>query len=355
MFDLNLIVWYYLYMQEFNLTKAAELLISSLPKRSGIILEKRFGLGKIGSRHTLESIGQKYGITRERVRQIERDAIGRIRKASVYKEVMPIFLSLRNYITDKGGVMAEPILLADFSNENTSTHAVRFLLSLAPQLVFRGESDVWYPRWGIEHAKMDTVEASLARVAETLAHKNTTVSYDELSARLQEDLVSYGVEKLDPPHVLAYLALSKMLGKNCFGQWGHTSSPLVRPRGVRDLAYLVFQKEGIPMHFSLAATRIREVAAERRVHAQTVHNELIKDQRFILVGRGTYGLVEWGYESGTVRDIISRVLSTNPCDKNAIIAAVLAKRQVKENTILINLQNRKYFRKLDDDTYGNVI
>lgn len=342
-------------MQEFNLTKASEMLISSLPKRSGVILEKRFGLGKTGLRHTLESIGQKYGITRERVRQIERDAIGRIHKGSVYNEVMPIFLALRNYITDNGGVMAEPVLLADFSNENTSAHAVRFLLSLAPQLVFRGESDVWHPRWGIEHSKLDAVEASLARVAEILTHKNTTVSYDELSTRLREDLASCGVEKLDQPHLLAYLALSKMLGKNCFGQWGHTSSPLVRPRGVRDLAYLVFQKEGTPMHFSLAATRIREVAAGRRVHAQTVHNELIKDPRFVLVGRGTYGLVEWGYEPGTVRDIISRVLSASPRDKDTIVAAVLAKRHVKENTILINLQNRKYFRKLDDDTYSNVI
>ncbi|TSC77859.1 MAG: hypothetical protein G01um101429_930 [Parcubacteria group bacterium Gr01-1014_29] len=342
-------------MQEFNLTKASEMLILSLPKRSGVILEKRFGLGKTGSRHTLEAIGQKYGITRERVRQIERDAIGRIRKASVYNEVMPIFLSFRNYIIDNGGVMAEPVLLADFSNGNTSAHAVRFLLSLAPQLVFRGESDMWHPRWGIEHAKMDVVETSLTRVAEVLAHKNTTVSYDELSAYLREDLASQGVEKWDQPHVLAYLALSKMLGKNCFGQWGHASSPLVRPRGVRDLAYLVFQKEGTPMHFSLAATRIREVATPRRVHAQTVHNELIKDPRFVLVGRGTYGLVEWGYEPGTVRDIISRVLVTSPCDKDTIVSAVLAKRHVKENTILINLQNRKYFQKLNDGTYSNVI
>ena len=46
----------------------------------------------------------------------------------------------------------------------------------------------------------------------------------------------------------------------------------------------------------------------RRTHPQTVNNELIKDPRFVLIGRGLYALSEWGYEPGTVKDVLVQIL-----------------------------------------------
>ncbi|OGZ43729.1 MAG: hypothetical protein A2719_01420 [Candidatus Ryanbacteria bacterium RIFCSPHIGHO2_01_FULL_45_22] len=339
----------------YDIKTASEAMLASIPKRSAAVLEKRFGLAKSGKRFTLEAIGNSYGITRERVRQIEADGLNRIRKASEFSNLEPLFLSFTEYIKQQGGIVAESQLFSHFSNENVPSEAVRFLLTLHPNVIYRGESDIWHSRWGLDGIMMDSIEHALQRVSDVIKLKEETIAYEQLANMMQKELAAESVAT--PSHAIlsAYIAISKQIDKNYFNQWGHTSSSLVRPRGVRDLAYLVFQQAGAPMHFSAAAERIREVATARRVHAQTVHNELIKDNRFVLVGRGMYGLSEWGYEPGTVQDIIIRALSSGPLSKDALVEKVLHKRQVKENTILINLQNRKRFKKFSDGTYGNVV
>mgnify|MGYP001572237396 FL=1 len=343
-------------MVDFNPKTAAEGLLAELPKRTAQVLEKRFGLVKSGKRFTLEAIGQTYGITRERVRQIERDGVNRIKKSSAYANLQQVFSLFQQEIAGQGGITAEDALIVRFNTDGTSGTAARFLFSLAPHLIFRGESDSLHARWGENADLMDTVEEALASTAQALADKNEIVSYEQLAALMEEKLRNSNILTAEPAILRGYIAASKAIGENYFNQWGLVSSPLIRPRGIRDLAYLAFQKEAAPMHFSQAAHRISVIAHPRKVHPQTVHNELIKDPRFVLVGRGTYGLVEWGFEPGTVRDIITRVLANNRMhSKEDIVRAVKERRQVKENTILINLQNRKYFKKFPDGTYGNMI
>ena len=88
-------------------------------------------------------------------------------------------------------------------------------------------------------------------------------------------------------------------------------------------------------------------------HVATTHNELIKDPRFVLVGRGLYALSEWGYMSGVVKDVIRNVIEKNgPLTKKEVIEKVLKERYVKENTILVNLQNPKYFKKDKEGKYS---
>jgi DNA-directed RNA polymerase delta subunit len=119
---------------------------------------------------------------------------------------------------------------------------------------------------------------------------------------------------------------------------------------MRDYAFLVMRRHGSPMHFSEVAKAINS-HFDRPSHMQTVHNELIKDDRFVLVGRGLYALKEWGYEGGIVRTVIQKILEKDGAlTKEEIIKRVLKERYVKENTILVNLQNSKYFAK---DGQGN--
>ena len=339
----------------YDIKTASWAMLACLPKRSATILEKRFGLGKSGKRFTLEAIGDSYGITRERVRQIESDGLNRIRKSGEFGNLEPLFAGFTEYIKQQGGIVAQDQLFSRFSDGGVSSEEVRFLLTLHPHVIYRGESDIWHSRWGLDGVLMDSIEHVLQRISDIVKSKEGTVAYDEIADMMRREV---GAESIPTPSnavLSSYVAISKQVGKNYFDRWGHTSSSLVRPRGVRDLAYLVFQQTGAPMHFSTAADHIRKVAAPRHVHAQTVHNELIKDKRFVLVGRGMYGLAEWGYEPGTVQDIIARVLSIGPLSKDELVKKVLDKRQVKENTILINLQNRTYFKKFPNGTYGNVI
>jgi DNA-directed RNA polymerase delta subunit len=151
-----------------------------------------------------------------------------------------------------------------------------------------------------------------------------------------------------------WLSISKKVGKNAIGEWGMSSSPNVRTKGMRDYAFLVIRKHGSPIHFKEVAQQIQQVF-KKKAHVATTHNELIKDSRFVLVGRGLYALKEWGYIAGVVKDVIRNILEKNgPLTKEEIIQKVLKERYVKDNTIMVNLQNQRYFRKDKDNKYHIV-
>jgi len=143
------------------------------------------------------------------------------------------------------------------------------------------------------------------------------------------------------------LEISKKIQKNSEGFFGLKEWPEINPKGVKDKAFLVFKKEQKPLHFAQVAQLIDSALP------QTVHNELIKDPRFILVGRGIYALREWGYEPGMVKDVILNILkqAKNPLSKEEILQKTLKQRLVKQNTVFLNLSNRKYFLRTGDGRY----
>ena len=121
---------------------------------------------------------------------------------------------------------------------------------------------------------------------------------------------------------------------------------------MRDYAYLVIRRHGSPIHFREVAKLITELF-NKKAHVATTHNELIKDPRFVLVGRGIYGLREWGHSGGIVRDVIIEVMKKKegPLTKQEIIDLVKGERVVKDNTVVVNLQNPKFFDKTSDGKY----
>ena len=155
-------------------------------------------------------------------------------------------------------------------------------------------------------------------------------------------------------HLSTYLTISKSVGKNIFNEVGLVSWPDIRPKGVRDKAFLVLKKENSPKHFGDIAKLINVAGFQgKKANVQTVHNELIKDKRFVLVGRGMYALSEWGYKSGTVKDVLVDLLknSSKPMAKTALLTKAMNARMVKENTILLNLQDSRTFIKNEDGSY----
>jgi DNA-directed RNA polymerase delta subunit len=130
--------------------------------------------------------------------------------------------------------------------------------------------------------------------------------------------------------------------------------PIVNPKNIRDKIYVILKQNGKHMHFNDIAGAIKESDFKRKdVTTQAIHNELIKDKRFVLIGRGIYALKEWGYERGTVADIISDVLKTagEPLHRDEIVKRVLKSRYVKETTILLNLQSKPQFKRVAKATY----
>ncbi|MES2436984.1 MAG: sigma factor-like helix-turn-helix DNA-binding protein [Patescibacteria group bacterium] len=326
-------------------------LLSVLPERARDVMMSRYGLGKDPERMTLEAIGKKYNITRERVRQIENHAIATIRKSKEYQKEKKAFEELEVVIHDLGGLITEDDLLNHITKDKTTHNHLNILLILGESFKKRKEDEHFNHRWFIDEELSDKVHGSLHKLFENLSDTDLISEGDIISTfadHLKEVADEYKQEEI----LKRWLALSKAISRNPLGEWGKASSSNVNAKGMRDYAFLVIRKHGSPIHFTEVAKQIEKLF-KKKAHVATTHNELIKDPRFVLVGRGLYALSEWGYISGVVKDVIKKVIEQNgPLPKDKIIDKVLKERYVKENTIMVNLQNPKFFKKDKEGRYS---
>ena len=331
--------------------EATRKLFSTIPKRTKDVLEKRFGLGKNTERITLDAIGKGYGITRERVRQIEADGLSRIKKSEAIKELSSVFSVMENYFVEGGKVFNEVYILNYFAPHPKYENHIYFLLSLHPSFIRFHENESLYDRWANEHGSHSFAEKTLSQAVLELKKIGKPVSEDNLLNVLGNCAKTVIGNTISKTCLSNWIGISKLISKNYFGEWGLTEFPEIKPRGIKDLSYMVLSKHGSPLHFSGVSEQIEKLTG-KKAHVQTVHNELIKDDRFVLVGRGLYALKGWGYASGMVKDVIFDILkSSGALNREKIVALVSQKRFVKPNTIVINLENKKHFKKLLDGRY----
>ena len=325
-------------------------LLSVLPERAQSVIVSRYGLGKDTNPVTLEAIGQEYGITRERVRQIENYALSMIRKSDAYEQEAAAFDELRQIVESMGVVVPEDELLESLARDQSTRNHIHLMLVLGDAFVKEKESDEFRHRWHVDQDVADKVHSSLRRLYDSLSD-DELMEESALIDTFLEELRELNHELKDKEVLKRWLSLSKSISRNPLGEWGRAHSPNVRVEGMRDYAYLVIKRHGSPMHFREVASSISELF-NRKAHEATCHNELIKDDRFVLVGRGIYALKEWGYSSGPVRDVIAEILSRQgPLTRDEVIDAVRKERYVKDNTIFINLQDTTRFGRDSDGRY----
>ncbi|MGD0976797.1 MAG: sigma factor-like helix-turn-helix DNA-binding protein [Minisyncoccia bacterium] len=332
-------------------------LVAILNPRNRDVISRRFGL-KTGKKETLESIGQSYGITRERVRQIEEASLKQMKDflaSATDVKVKPFIALAENILEQNGGVMNEQELFDKYFGspvKNTASESANsslvFMMALDGNLQRSPDDDQFNPFWAISAEHADAFRNSVASFVKALSKNENPVAETALADFTKKSGIS---SKYTSSIALnSYLSISKEIGKNIFGHVGLTSWPEIKPRGVRDKSYLVLKKVGEPKHFREITRLINDTFHDRKANVQTVHNELIKDNRFVLVGRGLYGLSEMGYKAGTVKDVLVDLLksASKPVKKTDLVAQVLSHRMVKENTILLNLQDSKVFKKTED-------
>lgn len=338
-------------MISFKPKQVTKKLLSILGDRAKDVLEKRYGLGSTEETSTLESIGQTYGITRERVRQIENYGITSIQKSSVYKEFETVFQELQEIIFSLGGgLIAEHLLLDEISKDTSIKNHIYFLLVVGIPFYRSKENTSYEHRWYTEKKIADIVEKALLALHGSL-NREDLVSEEEMLKRFKDELIDIA-DKQNEVVLKRWLQISKDIAANPLGEWGHSSSPNVKVKGIRDYAYLVVKRHGSPMHFREVAEAIQTLF-EKKAHTATCHNELIKDERFVLVGRGLYALTEWGYSAGVVKDVLQAILEQHgPLSREEIIDKVRKERYVKDNTIVVNLQDTALFKKLSNGMYA---
>lgn len=334
----------------FDTAALVKRLLAEVPERAREVLIFRFGLGASAERETLEAIGERWGITRERVRQIEAAGIEAIRTSKAFEDAEASFGELCDRIKTMGSIVHEEELLGTLASDEKSRNRIRFLLVVGSAFFRERETDHFYARWHVDPGTAEAVHKALSRLYSSLSD-DEVLEEGAIIERFLEELKDVNDAYQDEEILKRWLSLSKTIASNPLSEWGKATSPTIRTKGIRDYAYLVIKRNGTPMHFSDVAKSIGNLFA-KEAHVATTHNELIKDDRFVLVGRGLYALKEWGYQPGVVRDVIKGVIRANgPMTREQVIEEVKKVRYVKDNTILVNLNDPKHFKRSKDGTY----
>ncbi len=320
-------------------------------EREREIIARRFGL--FDRKETLEQIGEMLGITRERVRQLEKSVITRLKSTAEQGSIKHIDTfqdQILAILHEMGEVARVSELAAKLTKKPSREEQARvaFLSQLCPKLIVIHEDDNYYYSVGVKDVRDEkALKAQVNKIIDTIKQLGEPKPIDEIAKTANFK---------DPQQAAALASTSKLLA-TLNGRWGLVKWPMVNPKNIRDKIYVILKENGKHMHFNEISKAIKDSEFKRKdVTTQAIHNELIKDKRFVLIGRGIYALKEWGYEKGTVSDIISEVLrdAGQPLHRDEIVKRVLKSRFVKETTILLNLQGKPQFKRVAKATYTLV-
>lgn len=346
-------------LEQFELRSIISKILEPLKEREKVILAKRYGL-QGNSVSTLKAVGQEQGLTRERVRQIEKELLKNLKRSIQNEKSFNTAKDLMmTTIMEHGGAMSEAQLLDFLNVENEEeTNAVKFILGLIPELETIQEEDGIRASWAGVGFNKQLLKEFIAETKKLFGNHGKPLTAEQFMGKFKQlDLYTQNHLELHDKALLSYLHTVGEIDTNVFGEFGLYNWEEINPKDVGDKAYVLMKHHKKPEHYSVITELINKNGFDKRIaYKETVHNKLIKDKRFVLVGRGMYALVEWGYKPGVVSDIITEVLKEKgePLLRDEIIAEVLKRRLVKKNTILVGLSNKQLFKKVGKNTYALV-
>lgn len=331
--------------------------VGKLPKRPQEVVTKRFNLDGKGIR-TLDQIGKEYGVTRERVRQIESEGINKLKIIAKEHNIDQVFAYIKQAIENHGGLMSEEhiaeYLFGSEADSGVNKQIALLILTLDDEIKNTKEIKIHKKLYFYDDENVRKFKEIISEIEKYLLERKENLEFEKIIELANECAARKGFNKLSRESISSYLNANKIIIKNILNQWGHEKWPHINPKSIRDKAYIALKKSEDSLHFTEIAEKINGIWTNKKKKAnkQTVHNELIKDDRFVLIGRGIYALKEWGYSPGTVLDVIIEVLKgKDQMGQDDIIGEVSKKRKVRKNTIILNLQNKKYFEKLPGKIY----
>ncbi len=335
-----------------QLRKHLEDFLLLLSEKERFVVQRRFNLDE-KTRATLEEVGQHYQVTRERIRQIEGNALQKLRRNVENTSLHAINEKVLALLKEAGGVLREDFLLSKILKENSGfrASAIVLVVSLDKRFERLPNTIQYHPYICLREITADKIDALMKQSLLLLRKTKDTLSIQQILNLLKENnSESY----LNSELLLSLYQIHKsfkLVGDNKVGllEWSH-----INPRTLRDKIFYVLRQQGKPMHFMDISNQIIQQKFDgKRINLQAVHNELIRCEDFILIGRGIYALSEWGYSSGTVSDVIASILKEkSPLSQEEIIDEVFKRRQVKPITIILNLKNGKRFTRVGRKQYA---
>lgn len=342
-------------MTSLNLVKILEDIFLVLSPKEKEVIIKRFSLNN-EPRQTLEKIGQQFSVTRERIRQIEKIALSKLRRTLENTRLLEVSAAAKDLLGQKGFVCREDELISNILkrlalDSEIDAHIIKLSLHISPEFTYGEKNDVYHPFWRMKHIEESELNSMVECAHSILAKEKDIIAVAELAQKVAAEMQEKG--KTTTKETVASMLTVDVRFKKVKDEIGLMSWRHINPKSIRDKSYIILKRGGKPLHFVEIANKITEAAFDKKVvTTQAVHNELIRDDHFVLVGRGLYGLKEWGYKKGTVSEVIEDLLrKKSPLTKQEIIAGVLKQRHVKKGTISLNLQKNAHFVRIGRAVY----
>ncbi|MFH1536447.1 MAG: sigma factor-like helix-turn-helix DNA-binding protein [Patescibacteria group bacterium] len=347
--------------QAFNPQELISILLKKLTSKEADVLKRRFGLND-HQKQTLEAIGNHYNVTRERIRQIENSSIQKIISSKDFSSIVKGAEHVLSTILNQyGGICEQKFLMKEvfptgFSDSNE--RAIIFIISqlLSDRFEKLTSSTKYRTSWKFKVTQLDFLDQVIEKITEILGKEEKPLDLNKVFNLFSNtDFYNNNQERIDDKILESFLEVSAKISSNPFSEYGLSHWGSVVPKRMNDKIYLILKKHGKPMHFVDIAGKITQIF-NKKAYPPTVHNELILNKEYVLVGRGIYALVEWGYKKGVVADVIEDILqkSEEPLNRVQIVEKVLEQRLVKKNTIHLALTNKDKFKKSDSGKYSLV-
>lgn len=338
--------------QELQIHTLIDNLMIVLSEKEKYIIQNRFALEN-RNRMTLEEIGQHFGVTRERIRQIEKSALRKLERNAQNTNLRILTEFAKALLEKQGGVIQneyfKKLLMQILPNiSEKEMQDLHLVLMLEPGIFFESNTLQFDPYWRISSFEDKNIKRIANAAIKTLQNKKQVTSVSKLSQKINE-LIGGEFDSRTIENILRIVKECKFIDNGVgLYAWRH-----IHPRTLRDKIFYILRKEKKPLHFQKIADIIKESDFDQKnVNTQAVHNELIRNDSFVLIGRGIYALSEWGFKSGTVAEVIEIILSDGvPRTRDQITKAVLDKRHVKTITIYLNLKNKSQFIRVGRDKY----
>lgn len=349
-----------------NLSELVNFLLQNLTQRERDILIARFGL-KLAENSTLDAIGKQFNITRERVRQIEKSALTKARATVGCQEKLAGLISLvTKNLSAHGNLRLENSLFNDLletsENEQVDKNALLFILRNFLNDHFE-PLDIIYTdsAWKLKNKSYVYFDYFVGHIKDILNKHSNPLHLDDIIGEIKSKVDIEKIKKLESEvgdiskTIHSYLEISRHFKKNIFDKWGITNWRSISPKRMRDKIYLILKKDNKPLHYKRITERINEERFDKKIaYAPTIHNELILDKRFVLIGRGIYALIEWGYKPGSISEVIKDIMTAKDesLSREEIIKEVLQRRMVKEGSINLALLDKNTYLKLEDGRFA---
>ena len=146
-----------------NLTEIIEDMFLVLTSKEKEVIIKRFSLDN-QPKQTLEKIGHSFSVTRERIRQIEKIALGKLRRTVDNSKLSLINKIAKSILEQHGGVLLEDKLVSEILNKILSTQSVdsniiKLALNINPELIKMEKTNLFKPFWRLQIIPLDLIKS----------------------------------------------------------------------------------------------------------------------------------------------------------------------------------------------------